>query len=264
MIIRGYFNGLSQDVDLTVNAVNDYYVAELVIPSKMVPIRGKGKNHFEAILKVREQIEDDGWLLGINASRIDASDPGVSEEYNADQVLILTSKGERHFLTATQPASLEAISSIYSQKEHYRQVRELIHNNEQKNPPPLKEKEVVETKIAMPRATWGIVYAFASYFFVSVLIFLFIPVGEPRLIGVAVLANFLFWSFSVVKCVADIAYNISEASQRGLFMLLAQPVVFALLLIFMIGANAYEPGLDLQEMFPSGHLVVNVPELDVE
>jgi hypothetical protein len=252
MIIKGYLNGVSQDLNLSVTSDKDLYTAELVIPSKIMPIRGSGANHFEALLQIRNQIESEGWLLGVNASRVDASAPDYSKDFNDDQVIILTSKGDKHSINATQPASIETLSSIRGQRERYNQVRELIAENQKVQSKEDKKSQVVETRVNMPRATWGIAYAFASYFFISVLIFLFIPVGDPYLIGIATVGNFIFWSFSIVKCITDIAYNLTNASQWGLLLLLIQPVIFGFLIVIMVSLSIYDSGLDIPSLLPTG------------
>ncbi len=71
MKITAYWNAKPYEVDLDVQPSNNsWYETRIVFPDGKT-VTGSGEDYFDSIASVRAIIEPHGWLLGINASRLD-------------------------------------------------------------------------------------------------------------------------------------------------------------------------------------------------
>lgn len=109
---------------------------------------GKGVTIFEALLQIRLIIEPAGWLLGVNASRIDANHVINTNGNYGDKVTIVTGNTTQN-LPALDHAPKESIANIALQRSNFDKIyndliihEKLIRDKEQ------TVKEIKSSKVS--------------------------------------------------------------------------------------------------------------------
>lgn len=132
MKINAYWNKNLYAVELDINKVhNALYQAKLTFPDGKI-VEGVGSDYFDAILQTRAIIEPHGWLLGINASRLDAGSLLDRKNPNEALVSLIINKEIRN-VHALDAAELEQLGTIeYQNKFFQERYSEVVKMDESK------------------------------------------------------------------------------------------------------------------------------------
>lgn len=236
--ITAYHLNEAYEAKINIESANGVYTIKLNIDQQEVI--GKGVTLFDALIQIRLIIEPAGWLLGINASRVDAGNI-ISKKGNYDDKVTIVSENKTQIIPALDSAPKDFIANIALQRNTFNSKYDDFIKHEElvsKNKEAIKEIKYTKSSrvrdITGPSGTMtAIIVAISVFYPFGIYQLLFSPtsrssgfVSETSGTGSTSVAELTTWLLLAGICLYGIAIavaveHVAKGKGSGVFVFAA-------------------------------------------